>query len=213
MLELLKKEWTLEWRQKSSFMAVLLYVVSTNFICYLSFKKVVDIPTWNALLWIIILFANINLISGSFRHENEGRFLYLYSLASPHQIIGAKLIYYGLLSVVLSIVSFFMFALFTGNPSQDGLMFLLVLILGSMGIALLLTFISAISSKTKNLSLLAVLGLPVLMPLLLTIIRASKNAIDGLGWGVNIKFVAVILCLNLITVAMSYILFPYLWSD
>ena len=98
---LVRKEIVLEWRSKYAFNGILLYVVSTIFVCYLSFKKV-DPITWNALFWIIMLFASVNAIAKSFLQENKGRQLYYYSITSAKAVIISKIIYNVLLMLLLS---------------------------------------------------------------------------------------------------------------
>src|ERR1700679_1330833 len=97
---LLKKEVLLEWRSKYAFNGVLLYVVSTVFICYISFHLTPGFEhsggykvVWNVLFWIIILFASVNAIAKSFMQESKGRQLYYYSIASPQDIILSKTFY------------------------------------------------------------------------------------------------------------------------
>lgn len=83
---LLYKEFLVEWRLRYAINGMLLYVVSTIFVCYMSFKlKAGEISptTWNALLWIVLLFAAVNSISKSFVQEKEGRTYFYYTLASP----------------------------------------------------------------------------------------------------------------------------------
>ncbi|MGZ4158438.1 MAG: heme exporter protein CcmB, partial [Bacteroidia bacterium] len=77
---LVAKEIKQEMRNKYALGGILLYVVSTVFVSYLSFKKIVNPATWNALFWIILLFASINAIAKSFISETKGRLLYLYTL-------------------------------------------------------------------------------------------------------------------------------------
>ena len=93
-------------------------------------------------------------------------------------------------------------------------MFIIGVIVGSTGFAANLTLIAAIASKANNNSAMtAILGFPIILPMLLSIIKFSKLAIDGIGWGINLKYLLVILFLNVIVVALSYILFPYLWRE
>lgn len=66
---------------------VLIYVVSTGFICYMSFRQIIDIPTWNALFWIIMVFAAINAVARSFMQESKGLQLYYYTLLHPASVI------------------------------------------------------------------------------------------------------------------------------
>ena len=211
---LIKKEAQLEFRQKYALGGILLYVISTTFICYLSFRSIVDIPTWNALYWIIVLFASVNAISKSFAQESQGKLLYLYTLTSPKAIIISKIIYNSGLLAVLTLATTLFYSLFLGNVIGDLAQFIIVAIAGSMGLASVLTLVSAIAAKTNNnVSLMAILSFPIILPLLITIIHASKNAIDDLGWSVNGKYIIVLLALNALIAALSYLLFPYLWRD
>jgi heme exporter protein B len=211
---LIAKELKLEWKQKYAFNGLLLYVVSTIFVCFLSFKQIIDPPTWNALFWIIMLFAAVNAIAKSFLTESVGKQLYFYSIASAQAVIISKIIYNLGLMMVLSIINLIFYSLFIGNMVQDMPMFIVGLLLGSAGFASVMTMISAIASKAgSNSTLMAILSFPILIPLLITIIRFSKNAMDGLDWSVNYKFLIILIALNVLTVALSYLLFPYLWRE
>lgn len=200
-------------RNKYSLGGILLYVVSTVFVSYLSFKKIVTPSTWNALFWIILLFASINAIAKSFISETRGKLLYLYTLASPQAVILSKIIYNSLLLTVLSALCLLVYSLFVGNLIQDYPLFLLTLLLGSFGFSSLLTMVSAIASKTSNnFTLMAILSFPIMIPLLMVLIKLSKNAIDGLErW--DVSYLLVLLFINTIIIALSYLLFRYLWRD
>lgn len=210
---LIAKEAKLEMRNKYALGGILLYVVSTVFVSYLSFKQIINPATWNALFWIILLFASINGVAKSFINETRGRLLYLYTLVSPQAVILSKIIYNVLLLSVISGLCLFVYTLFVGNIIQDLPLFLVVLLLGSFGFSSLLTMVSAIASKTNNnFTLMAILSFPIMMPLLMVLIKLSKNAIDGLEvWDTNSLLILVFL--NVIIVALSYLLFRYLWRD
>ena len=179
----------------------------------MSFKKVINPSTWNALFWIILLFASINGVAKSFLIETKGKLIYLYTLVSPQAVILSKIIYNLLLLIVLSGLCLLVYSIFIGNIIQDLSLFLLTLFLGSMGFSSILTMVSAISSKTNNnFTLMAILSFPLLIPLLMVLIKLSRNAIDGLeNWDIN--FLLVLMFLNVIIIALSYILFRYLWRD
>lgn len=210
---LIAKEIKLELRNKYALGGILLYVVSTIFVSYLCFKRIVTPATWNALFWIILLFASINAIAKSFITETKGRLLYIYTLASPQAVILSKIIYNSILLLVLSGLCLLVYSLFVGNIIQDQALFLLTLALGSFGFSSLLTMVSAIASKTgNNFTLMAILSFPIIMPLLMVLIKLSKNALDGLErWDVH--YLLILLCINVIIIALSYLLFRYLWRD
>jgi heme exporter protein B len=211
---LIKKEILQEWKQKYAFQGLLLYVVSTVFVCYLSFRQIIDPPTWNALFWIILLFAGVNAVAKSFMQESRGRLLYFYTLANARSIIIAKTLYSLMLMIVLSVISLFFYSLFVGNPVQNYTMYFIAMILGSAGFATVLSMVSAIAAKAgNNATLMSVLSFPILIPLLMTTIRFSKNAMDGLAWSVNINFMIILISLNVMVIALAYLLFPYLWRE
>lgn len=214
ILYLVNKEFRLEWRQKSVVTGILIYVISTVFICYLTFRQVIDIPTWNALFWIIMLFAAVNAVARSFMQESRGVQLFYYTMVKPGSVIISKIIYNTALLIAVSLVNFFFYSLFLGNDVDDLAMFLLGLVLGSSGLASILTLISAIASRANsNPSMMAILSFPILIPLLMSIIRFSKNAIDGIAWTVNSDYAYALIALFGIVVVLSYLLFPYLWRD
>lgn len=211
---LIKKELQNEWKQKFSFSGILLYVVSTVFVSYLCFKIIDNILVWNALFWIIMLFAATNAVAKSFIQESKGILLYLYTLSSPQGIIIAKTIYNGILLSIIGLFNYVFFGLLLGDLVQNKIIFLIAIILGSLGFAIVLTMVSAIASKTNNTgSLMAILAFPILIPLLITLIRLSKNALDGLDLSVSYAYIVVLLAINVIVVVLAFLLFPYLWRD
>ncbi|WP_164851243.1 heme exporter protein CcmB [Larkinella soli] len=213
----MEKEFRLEWRQRYALNGMLLYIVSTVFVCFLSFslrRNQLTPMVWNALFWIILLFTAINAIAKSFVQERAGRLLYYYTLASPQQIIISKILYNTILMVVLAGLGFSFYTLVMGNQVQDLPLFLANLLLGSVGFAASLTLVAGIASKAENsATLMAVLSFPVVLPLLLMLIRVSKNALDGLDRSVSLDEIGTLLAIDAIVLALSWMLFPYLWRS
>lgn len=211
---LIRKEIMLEWRSKYAFNGILLYVVSTVFVCYLAFREISSAPTWNALFWIIMLFASVNAITKSFIQESRGRQLYYYTITGPQAIIISKIIYNILLMLLLSIIALGFYTLVFKNPLGDPVFYLLSVLLGSISFASVFTMISGIASKASNGgALMAILSFPVIIPLLVVLIKLSKNAMDGLDRSVSYDEIGVLLAINVIVVTTSLLLFPYLWKD
>ncbi|MBP8824096.1 MAG: heme exporter protein CcmB [Flavobacteriales bacterium] len=214
---LLRLEWQLDRRQKHVWGSMALYVVSTVYVCYQGVRHLFDVPIWNALFWIILLFAAFNALGRSFQRENQGRQLYLYTLASPRSVVLARTVYNGLIMAVLSLLSLAAYALFIGSSPLDAArldIFLLVVVIGGTGFALVLTLISALAARAGNgIGLMAILGFPIVLPMLLSLMKASKLALDGLGWNVTGQYVLWLVLIDLITVALAWLLFPYLWRD
>lgn len=209
---LLVREIQLEWKQKYALNGLFLYVISTVYVCYLSFKTLVDVPTWNALLWIILLFTSVNATSKSFSTESRGRLLYYYTLAGAPAVILSKMIYNAGLMFVISLSGYFIYSLLIGDLVQDKPWFILALLLGSTGFSTVLTLVSGIASKANNSgTLMAILSFPVLIPMLIVLIRFSKNAVDGLDHSVQTPYLVALIGINIIVIALARILFPFLW--
>jgi len=217
MLTLLKKDILLEWRQRYAINGILLYVASTVFVCYLSFgikTNKISPLTWNAVLWMVLLFASVNAVAKSFLQEKSGRMLYYYTLASPQAIILSKVIYNSGLLLLLSSIAYLFYSVVLGNPVQDKFLFFINVLIGSVGFATTFTMISAIASKADNSStLMTILGFPIIIPMLLMLMKVSKSAIDGLALSVSIDELIILSALNIMMVALAYILFPYLWRS
>lgn len=210
---LLHKEILLEWRSKYAFNGILLYVVSTVFVCYLSFKTTPPL-VWNALFWIILLFTAINAIAKSFMQESKGRLLYYYTIAGPQAIIVSKVIYNIILMIVMAIIALVSYSVVFQNEVGDKGLYFLAVCLGAVSFSTVFTMISAIASKANNNgTLMAILSFPIIIPVLMLIIKLSKNAMDGLDRSVSMDEVGILCLMNVIVVAISLLLFPYLWRE
>jgi len=211
---LLKKDILLEFRQKHTFYGILLYIASTIFVLYLSMDKP-DASVWNGLFWVIQLFICVNAVAKSFLQESRGRMLYFYSIASPIEFVIAKILYNIVLMIFMSLISLFLFFMFLENPVSDSFRFMLIVILGGASISIVFTLMSAIAAKAnQNAALIAILGFPVILPMLLMLIRLSKSAFGEIfKAGAVLQLAGLIAGLDVLVLAMAIILFPYLWKD
>ncbi|MFN8406616.1 MAG: heme exporter protein CcmB [Sphingobacteriaceae bacterium] len=210
---LIEKEIKLEWRSKYAFSSLLLYLISTIFVCYLSFRQVSPI-TWNVLFWIIMLFVSINAVSKGFMQEGRDRQLYYYVLTSPQAIILSKIIYHTLLLLLLTAIALLFYTLVFNNPLGDPGLYLVAALLGSISFASVLTMISGIAAKASNGgTLMAILSFPVIIPLLMVLLKLSKNAMDGLDRSMSYNEISVLVLINTMVITASLLLFPYLWRD
>ncbi|MEJ2901795.1 heme exporter protein CcmB [Pedobacter panaciterrae] len=210
---LIKKEVLLEWRSKYALNGVLLYVVSTVFVCFLSFVSIAPV-TWNALFWIIMLFASINAVSKGFLHESKGQQLYIYTIASPLALIISKTVYNVLLMMLLTLIALFFYVMVFDYVPQDLGLYIIATVLGSLSFSTIFTMISAIASKAGNGGMLmAILSFPVIIPVLIVLIKLTKNAIDGLDRSVSLDEIGLLLIINALVAAVTLLLFPYLWRD
>lgn len=210
---LVKKDILLELRQQYSLYGVLLYVASTIFVIYL-INGQPDSDVWNALFWVVQLFVCVNGVAKSFLQEQRGRMLYFYSIAGARDFILSKLIFNGLLMLVMTLLSLGIFMVLLGNPLEHALTFTGISLLGGLGLSLVFTFLSAIASKAQqSASLVAILGFPVIIPQLLLLAKIAKIAFSPIVQGGLAQMVGILVGFDCMVVVLSIILFPFLWKD
>jgi heme exporter protein B len=212
---LVRKEIQLEWRQKYAMHGLLLYLASTIFVCYLSFKakqQAIHPITWNTLFWIILLFIAINAIGKSFTQESAQRNIFYYTVASPEAVIFSKITYNSLVMIGISLIGISFYSLVMGNPVENFPLYLLSLVLGAIGFSATLSMVAGIAAQGENTAtLMAVLSFPIILPLLLMLLKLSKSAMDGISIQENWDEIAILASIDVIVIVLSGILFPYIW--
>ena len=211
---LIKKEFVLEFRQRASLSGVFLYLAGCVYVCYLAVRKIEEIETWNALLWVLLLFNAILTVSKSFLSETKGRSLYNYTIYNPKHLILAKLFYNMFLVLVVSLLGFFFYSVFIGNPVKNIWLFICNLSIASLAFSGVLTMTAGIASKTNGgFTLMSILSIPLLFPLMLIAIRVSILATLGSTFVACSNYLLALAALNTALVLLCYLLFPYIWRD
>ncbi|HMV15092.1 MAG TPA: heme exporter protein CcmB [Chitinophagales bacterium] len=213
ILKLVRKELQLEWRQKTALGTIFIYVLGTSFLIYLVFQGHITIPVWIALFWVIALFTTVNAVSRSFLKDANEQFYYLRSIATPLEIIFSKIIYNAFLITILSLIIYLVMILFFNENIENKGLFLLTIILGAIGFSNLFTLLSAITARTQNFVLLAILGIPIILPLLLLIVKMSELSNFAIQQKDIYMHLGAIAMLDVITLILSIVLFPYIWRD
>lgn len=210
---LIRKDLVVDWRQQNPIAGILLYLAATIFTSYMAFKGLIDFEVWNALFWIILLFTSLNAISKSFIQE-ERRSLYYFFLTKPNPLIISKLIYSFVYLLILVFLSLLVFIILFGNPISNTPLFTLNLLLGCLGLSSAFTMISAISFKTSNRSIMmAVLGFPVIIPVLVLSISNSSKILEGFILQQIQGNLFTLLSVDVIIIALTFILFPFIWKS
>lgn len=212
-LKLIQKDLLLEWRQKHTLFGVLLYVGSTVFAIYVMSNQP-EPKVWNALFWITQLFVAANAVARSFLQEPAHRFRYYYTLVKPSVFILAKMTYSLIVMLVMSFMSLLLFHLLLGWPLVQTGVFIGVTGVGAVSLSVVFTFLSAIAARAQqNAALMAILGFPLVTPLLMMLSNLALKALASVyqpGWWV---LAGVLLLLDVLVVALGWILFPFLWQE
>jgi heme exporter protein B len=218
ILLLLRLELLREWRNKYALAGLLVYELScilvVKFMVQYSGAKNISAESAIALFWLILLFSAVNAIANALHQEPEGRKYYYMWLAAPTDVITAKLIYNFLLSIFLTLVAFVTFGVLVGFQLSDYLLFVTTAIAGSCGYAFVFTTVGAVASGSKNnASLLAILGMPLVIPLLIFISKLSVASIETAASEQAIQNLFLLLAFDVIIAALALVSFPYLWRD
>lgn len=209
---LIKKDLLLEVRQQYSFYGILLYVVATIFVLYMTIREP-EANVWNGLFWVIQLFICINAVAKSFLQETRGRMLYFYSIVNPRDFVLAKLVFNSILMLLMSFLSIILFTLFLGNPIEKTFQFIGLVLLGGWSLSLVFTFLSAIAAKAQqNAAIMAILGFPLIIPQIMLLMQLSNSVFSDTAT-IASSTLLLIVALDILVVMLAVILFPFLWKD
>lgn len=209
---LIKKDLLLEVRQQYSFYGILLYIIATIFVLYMTIQQP-ETKVWNGLFWVIQLFICINAVAKSFLQETRGRMLYFYSIVNPRDFVLAKLVFNSVLMLLMSFLSLFLFSLFLGNPIKKVPQFIGLVMLGGWSLSLVFTFLSAIAAKAQqNAAIMAILGFPIIIPQLMLLMQLA-NTVFSDKTGIAASTLLLIVMLDVLVIMLAVILFPFLWKD
>jgi heme exporter protein B len=217
---ILIKDILIEFRNKYVLGGILLYVFSSVLLIYFALQysdslKGIEPTIWSIIFWLIILFSSVNAVANSFFREPEGRFFYYYWMVNPQSIIVAKLIYNFLFTLMLTVLTFGLFAIMISDPITNYTLFFITILLGGTGYSFLFTTMSAIASRAgNNATLMAVLGFPLIIPLLIFLTKLTAAAIISQEFtDETVQNLLMLLAFNILQPTLARILFPYIWRD
>lgn len=212
-VSLVKKDLLMEWRQKHTLFGVLLYVGATVFVVYMMSGQP-EARTWNALFWLTQLFVAVNSVAKSFLQEHPHRYRYYYTLVKPASFLLAKMTYSIILMFLMSLMSLALFYLMLGRPVEQGGLFVIISLTGSLSLSVVFTFLSAIAARAQqNAALMAILGFPLVTPLLMILSKLALKALEPVympGWW---TLAVVLIGLDVLVIILGIILFPFLWQE
>jgi heme exporter protein B len=170
----------------------------------------------SGMLWVVIFFASMSGLSRTFVAEEErGTAMTLELMATPSAVLFGKLLFNLVLVLGLNLLAVVVYSLLIeGFVIRTYSIFVVTIMLGSFGLAAASTIIAAIIAKanTKG-TLYPVLSFPILLPLLLTVINATRLAAEGAFVGEAFGEFQVLVSYIVVICATSYLLFDYIWKD
>ena len=211
------KDARIEWRSRFGVNLLVLFVLSSVFIIVFALgQETVEKSVIAALYWIVIIFAATSSLGRSFISEEEGGTVLLLQTHAPGSAIFAgKLLFNLVLILIANILASLAFTVFMNAGVTNWPLFVVILILGSCGLAGATTILAAIIARTGNGgSVLPVLLLPILIPLLLSVVHATVVSLSpDSGWGEVGNDIATLIAYAGTVVTASVLLFDFVWKD
>ena len=208
---LIQKDFKTEYREKYAISGLLLYVVVLVFTVFISFKEM-DGRTWVTIFWLLILFFSVNSALHSSTSESSSRHLYYYSIADPLEVFGAKGVVNLSIIAAMTLLCYAGMSLISPSPVQNTSVFIPALILGLFGISVTLTLTSQLANVSgKSATMVAILSFPVLLPVLLQSIRLTIYSTLGNDMEYPGSELGLLAGVDMLIIALSLWLFPYLW--
>jgi heme exporter protein B len=216
-LTIFTKDLRSELRTRYALNALLMFVITTiSIILFAIGNEAPSVEILAGMLWIVIFFSAMSGMSRSFVSEEErGTVMTLHLIATPASVYFGKLVFNLILLLSMNIITVVLYLLVIPNfIVQSYSIFIVTLILGTLGLASAATIIAAIIAKSNTKgTLYPVLSFPILLPLLLTVISATKMAIEGMVFSAASGEFRILISYTVVITAVSYLLFDFVWKD
>ena len=211
------KDWRSELRTRYAVSALLMFVVTTISIILFSLGSEGASPdALSGMLWVVVFFAAMSGLSRTFVMEEErGTTLTLQLLAPPGAVFLGKLLFNLVLVTGVNAVTVILYAAFiNGFVIRTMSIFVVAVGLGSIGFAAAATVIAAIIARanTKG-TLYPVLSFPIVLPLLLSVIEATRKASEGAFFTEAAGEFQLLISYIVVVIVESSMIFEYIWKD
>ncbi|HLU93258.1 MAG TPA: ABC transporter permease [Membranihabitans sp.] len=213
-LSLLRTEWSKEFKDITSWLSTLQYVLASTFIVYLIFRDLSG-KMWLALFWVIAIFSLINASVSAFKDTFSRDYIWLYQLYTPENVLISKLIFSIIKSVIMLLVLWGMMILFFGQAIRQPGGFFLSLVLAALNFSAISHLVNAIAHRTdRSQSLYPVLSLPLIIPVILELYNMGAITM-GLNPAANnwASDASILTGLGLIFSVAALFLIPYVWKE
>ncbi|MCX7834049.1 MAG: heme exporter protein CcmB [Ignavibacteria bacterium] len=215
-LTILKKDLKSEIRNRYAVNSLLMFVIVIITIIKFSLGKEIITPEiLCGLLWIAIYFTSSSALARVFIKEEEKETSTALKVSTNHtQIFIGKLLFNFSLTFSLNIVILILFSIITEFTIKNPIGFLLIFFLGNSGMVISSTIIAAIISKANvKGTLYPVLSFPVLLPLLISVISATKLSVNGSVIQDFLPDIQIMFSYCIVILTLSLMVFKYIWED
>jgi heme exporter protein B len=212
------KDLIVELRRPHELLSIIAFTLSSIIVSSFSWRTllILDPLVISAAMWIVIFFASILVLSTSFAREvDRGTIDGLRSIpCPPYAILAGKMIY-GIITLVIVLLSLILSSLLFLNLNTSLILGLtIIFVIGAIDFALMGSMISAVLmySEGKNL-LLAFIFFPVSVPVLLPGIQASAKILAGESLMVAMPEIRLLFAFMLAVITASMTLFQEIFLE
>ena len=212
-----EKDVRLELRNRYAINMLLMFVLASLLLMLFAIgQEPLSRRVESALMWIVILFAASIGLGRSFVSEEErGTVLFLQLNTMPSMVYAGKFLFNFLLVLVLNLLAVVVLAILLGMRVADPVLLTIVVILGSLGLAGATTLLAAVIARSSSQGpLLPVLLFPLLVPLLMSVVSATRHALVGeTAWQLAADELTTLVAFAGVVITASVLLFDYVWKD
>jgi heme exporter protein B len=213
-----RKDLLCEFRTRYAINAILLFGVTTLIVVSFSVgQKNLPPEVYAALFWIIIFFSAMSGLAHVFVREEESKTATVLRLTSdPTPVYLGKLGYNVVLLALLQVIIAPLFLVLTDAVCGDPVLVIVIIVIGSIGLAGATTLIAAIIARASvKGALFAVLSFPILLPLLIGVINGTTKAMTpkGGGWAAATSDLQLLVSYAVVMITASLLLFEYVWEE
>lgn len=211
------KDWRSELRTRYAISALGMFILTTVSIVLFSLgSEGASVDALSGMLWVVIFFSAMSGLSRTFVAEEErGTSMTLQLHTPPGAVFAGKLLFNAVLVVALTVLAVLLYAGFiNGFVVKSYAIFAVTILLGALGFAAAATIIAAIIARasTKG-TLYPVLSFPIMLPLLLTVINATRLAAEGAVFEEAYGEFHILISYIVVVVTVSFLVFEYVWKD
>ncbi len=211
-----RKDVKQEMRSKAAINSILLFAIITLTAVSFSIGNFsLNSDVLAALLWIIILFSALSGFSHVFIKEEDAQTAETLKLITqPNDVLLGKLLFNTLLLVIVLIIIVPLFVGVFNFSVQNPALFIFTVFLGAIGMAAGGTVVAALIAKASGRgALFSVLAFPILLPVIVLGISATRVAFKTSATPLIIPEVQTLIAYCVIVITASILLFEYIWND
>lgn len=211
-----EKDLLTEVRTRYGLNAILIFALTSLVVVSIALAGApLDATMQAALLWILLFFAAMAGLARVFVHEEErGTVLLLRLNATPGLVFSGKFLFNLALLLAVEVIIVPLFLVLMGPERVNWGLFILTLGLGSLGLSACGTLIAALVSRAgARTTLFAGVAFPLLLPVLVMGVGATRAAFRGLDLGSAAGELRVLLSYAVVMFTAGLLLFDFVWTE